>query len=178
MSLQGNAYQSSQYPTLNPLLAVDTTLIHFDVRKKPVDAIHPSALCSDPATLVPAVPGTTHVRLMSKAIPWAIEVIVPYGNIVTCEMVWDAIYEALQEPIADSEWALIMSDKWRKSAVLRAAEKRQDAGDPVTKLKRVDWLGDSATFKGLERDEHFERQRLLPGDDPCYETWVMKFGSS
>jgi hypothetical protein len=124
-----------------------------------------------------SIPRSKHMRLVSKAIPWMIDIVAPRGRTITCEIVWEAIYAALQEPIADSEWAFVVNDRWQRATVEKAALKRQDAGDPVTGLKRVDWLGESATFKGLERDEDFERHRLLPGHDPCSDTWVMKFGS-
>ena len=43
-------------------------------------------------------------------------------------------------------------------------------------LKRIDYLGEAALFKGLEKDDDFVKLRLLPGDKSIPETWVVKFG--
>ncbi|KAL0956779.1 hypothetical protein HGRIS_002899 [Hohenbuehelia grisea] len=166
----------SKYPNLNPILAVDTTLLRFDVRKPPRQDILASTWHSNrhlPA-LVPAAP---QMRLISKHFPWTIEIMLQMP--VTCEIVWDALHAALQEPIADSEWGMLaISDKSKKQrdAMEAAAKKRVEAGDPDKRLKRVDWLGGTVYFKGLEQDEEFEKLRLMPGGKPSPETWLVKLG--
>ncbi|KAH7925646.1 hypothetical protein BV22DRAFT_1064576 [Leucogyrophana mollusca] len=168
--------RSSKYPHLNPALAVDMTHVRYDLRKPPSSGIlfstyqqvcHTAALDSV----------TTEFRVISKAFPWTIDIKVPGTSIVTCGAIWDAMYAMLQEPIADSEWGLVIHDKARKEAIEKAAKARQDASkDGDKKLKRIDWLGDTTLFKGLEKDEDFEKKRLLPGTPAYSETWVVKFG--
>jgi len=111
------------------------------------------------------------MRLISKSFPWSIDIM--YTPLITCEMVWDAIYAALQEPLADSEWGLLLDREETRQRVERAAKKRSDR-DKI--LKRIDWLGEKTLFKGLEKDEAFQRLRLIPGADPCAETWMVRFG--
>jgi len=166
-------YRSPRYPNLNPILAADTTLLRFDVKKKPRSEILASTYYSNrhsPATAT----SVTHMRLISKAFPWTIEIKSPTA--ITCELVWDALYAALQEHIADSEWGLIIGDKKERGATEKAAKKRAEV-DSDKRLKRIDWLGDATSFKGLEKDDDFEKLRLLPGSEGCSDTWVVLFGS-
>lgn len=173
-----NRFQSRKYPQLNPILAADQTLLRYDVRVRPKDTIQSSTYYSNAAIAALADTNVTHLRLVSKAFPWTIEVKAPMGNIITCEGVWDAIYFALQEPLADSEWGMVVgamgnAEKARREAILKAAGKRE-AKDGEKRLKRIDWLGDSTFFKGLEKDEDYEKARLLPKAQPCAETWVLR----
>lgn len=78
----------------------------------------------------------------------------------------------LQDPIADSEWGLATLNKTLRETIERAANARKSKNKA---LKRVDWLGEKTVFVGLEKDEEFEKRRLLPGMTPCPETWVAKF---
>jgi len=168
-------FRSNKYPHLNPILAADTTLLRFDVKKKPRTEILASTYYTNqhsPAT----DKGVTHLRLISKAFPWTIDIIsqVP----ITCEAVWDALFTGLQEFIADSEWGLIVGDKKRRAAVEKAAKKRMEAEHTTDKrLKRIDYLGDDTLFKGLEQDEDYQKLRLLPGEAPCPDTWIVTLGS-
>jgi hypothetical protein len=82
----------------------------------------------------------------------------------------------LQQPIADSEWGIIVTDKKLRETIEKAAKKRADS-DSDGRLKRIDWLGPNTIFKGLDRMEEFQEARLLPGAEPCTETWVVKLGS-
>ena len=83
----------------------------------------------------------------------------------------------LQEPIADSEWGIVVHDKPKKETIEKAAKARHGKDkDKDLRLKRIDWLGETTAFKGLEQDEEFEKKRLLPGMQACKETWVIKFG--
>lgn len=112
-----------------------------------------------------------HVRLISKMFPWSIDIHSPVQ--VTLADVWHALYAALQEYIVDSEWALISDNKSKRESIEKAAAKRPED----RKLKRIDWLGEHTLFKGLERDESFEKTRIMPGTAPCVETWLVKLGT-
>jgi len=167
-------FQSRKYPNLNPILAADTTLLRYDVRSKPKDSILTStyyANCHTPCLGT----RTSHVRLISKAFPWTIDVKSSQGSI-TCELIWDAIYFALQEPLVDSEWGVAVVDKEKREMILKAAKRRQE-GDTDGRLKRIDWLGDTTLFRGLEQDGEFEKMRLLPRGQGCPETWVVRLSA-
>lgn len=77
----------------------------------------------------------------------------------------------------DSEYGMIAGDPDDRKRILRAAKKRQQAGDPDRRLKRIDWLGDATVFKGLDHDAEFAKARLMPGQEQYPETWVIKFGT-
>lgn len=81
----------------------------------------------------------------------------------------------LQEPLADSEWGMIVLNDDLREKIERAARRREEK-DNDKRFKRIDWLGDATLFKGLEKDEEFERRRLLPCAQACPETWVVRFG--
>lgn len=70
----------------------------------------------------------------------------------------------------------MVTDKSTREMVEKAARKRQDK-DKDRKLKRIDLLGDTTLFKGLEKDNDFEKMRLLPRAKGCSETWVVKLSS-
>jgi len=166
--------RSTKYPDLNPILAADTTLLRFDVAKRPQQDITAStyqAYGQTPATATPV----THIRIISKSFPWSIDIKAASRSaapFITCDHIWDALYSALQENIADSEWGLIVTDGELKKRVESAAKKRDH--DDGRKLKRIDLLGRATMFKGLEKDRDFARDRLLPGSDPCADTWVVR----
>ena len=175
-SQAGDTYRSQKYPNLNPTLAIDSTTVHYDVRKRPKEGI-PSAVYKAQRHVQATANPTSHMRLYSKSFPWTVEISTPMGTMITCEIVWSAINQALAQPIVDSEWGLIMDNKRQRDIVKKAAKDREVVdGDPW--LKRIDWLGGTTTFKGLEKDEDFIRHRLLPGTQECTETWMMKFSSS
>jgi hypothetical protein len=145
--------------------------VRFDIKKPPRTEILASTYYTQPNTPATAS-GATHMRLISKAFPWSIDI--PLRTPVTCEAVWEALYKALQEEIMDSEWGFIVGDAKQQKAIEKAAKKRLN-GDK--RLKRIDYLGDLTIFRGLYRDEEFERLRLLSGEKRCAETWVVKFGA-
>jgi len=119
-------FRSRKYPNLNPILAADTTLLRYDVRNVPKDTILASTYhinCHTPCLGTP----TSHVRLISKAFPWTIEIKSSHGSI-TCELIWDAIYHGLQQPIADSEWGMVVVDKELRERILKAAKKKRRKG--------------------------------------------------
>lgn len=95
---------------------------------------------------------------------------------LVCETVWDALYVGLQTCIEDSEWALILGLKKQREIMEKAAKKRLETEPSEDKrLKRIDYLGEAILFKGLEKDEQFEKLRLMPGDKAIPDTWLVKF---
>lgn len=163
--------RAPKYPNLNPALAADTTQVRYDVRKAPSDGI----LFSTAAQLGPSpalLSTTPSIRIISHSFPWALDIRAP----VTCLAVFEGLHKMLQEPIADSEWGIVCSlDKARRETIEKAAKARTEK-DKVKKLKRIDWLGDKTAFRGLEKDDEFAKNRLLPEATACPETWVVKFG--
>ncbi|KAJ7045879.1 hypothetical protein C8F04DRAFT_1066497 [Mycena alexandri] len=168
-------FHSSKYPTLNPILASDSTPVRYDVRRKARNEIAQPTYMAN-RLLFATASSAAHVRLISKAFPWSIDIM--SHSPVTCEAVWDALYAALQQYIEDSEWGMVVNmDKKLRDSIEKAAKKRNE-WDPDKKLKRVDWLGANTIFKGLDKMEEYTDQRLLPDAEPCFETWVVKLGSS
>jgi hypothetical protein len=164
-------FRSRKYPNLNPILASDTTLLRYDVRNMPKDAILSTTYNTNCHTPCLATP-TSHIRLISKSFPWTIDVKSAHSSI-TFELLLDAIYYGLQEPLADSEWGMAVADKDQREMILKAAKKREEK-DKDKRLKRIDWLGENILFKGLEQDGDFEKLRLLPRAQGCPETWVVR----
>ena len=163
-----NSDYRSKYPNLTPILAADTTLVRFDVQKKPRDNIHGTTFHTNRQTIA-TKNSATFIRLFSKDFPWSIEIKSPTP--ITCEGVWDAVHDALQQPIVDSEWALILFDNDRKKIIETARAKRE--GSDMS-MKRIDWLGEQILFKGLEQDGEFQKARLLPGAVSCPDTYLVK----
>ncbi|KAL4078208.1 hypothetical protein V8B97DRAFT_2003458 [Scleroderma yunnanense] len=163
--------RTPKHPNLHPALAADTTHVRYDVRKAPSDGI----LFSTAAQLGSSSALSTSassIRIISRAFPWTLDIRAP----VTCTAVFDGLYKMLQEPICDSEWGIVsLLDKTRRETIEKAAKARMEK-DKVKKLKRIDWLGDMTAFKGLEKDDEFEKKRLLPEALACPETWIVKFG--
>lgn len=170
-----NQTRFSKFPSLNPSLAEDTTLLRFDVKQKPSAALLASTYYANRHTFALAAP-TRHMRLISKSFPWQIDIVTPTN--VTCEDVWESLYAALQEPIVDSEWGFIIKDTTHKKAMEAATNKRIE-GDPNSdkRPKRIDYLGNTTLFKGLTKDDDFVKLRLLPHSPGCTETWVIKLTS-
>jgi hypothetical protein len=170
VSLYLSDYRSALYPNLNPILAADTTLVRFDVKKRPLEEIQGTTFHTNRQAAA-TMNSTTQIRLFSKSFPWSIDI--KSTTPITCEDVWEAIYTALQAPLADSEWGMIIGDKDRKVIIETAMGKREG---PEMHMKRVDWLGDNTMFKGLEQDEDFQKARLFPGTVSCSDTYIVKLG--
>ena len=85
------------------------------------------------------------------------------------------MYLALQEYIVDSEWGFITRDEKMRRIVENAMKKRISA-DPMAdkRPKRIDLLGDSTLFRGLEKDDDYTKAMLLPTAKGWSETWVIK----
>ncbi|KAJ7282898.1 hypothetical protein C8J57DRAFT_1499859 [Mycena rebaudengoi] len=153
----GPTFRSAKYPTLNPILASDSTQIRYDVKKKARNEIAPATYMPCRGLFATAS-SASHIRLISKSFPWSIDVM--SNTPVTCEAIWDALYAALQQHLADSEWGLAIGDKKQRDTIEKSARKRMET-DPDTKYKRIDWLGNNTIFKGLDRLEEFQELRLL-----------------
>ncbi|KIL66404.1 hypothetical protein M378DRAFT_75180, partial [Amanita muscaria Koide BX008] len=170
---------SSKWPKLNSLLgAGGETLVRFDVRKRPREAILMNAyhLYGLQPAIISGSP-VTYLRLYSKSIPWCID-IKTNGHPVMCRDVWNAIYEALQQGIDDSEWGMVVRDEKLRETVENAAKTRR-RGDKKesNEIKRIDFLGEETIFKGLEKDDDLAKVRLLPGTQGCEETWFAVFSA-
>ena len=62
---------------------------------------------------------------------------------------------------------------------MEAAVKKRLEAEPTgdKRPKRIDFLGDVTLFKGLERDEDYEKLRLLPLSTSVPDTWLVKLTS-
>ncbi|KAG2032194.1 hypothetical protein BDR03DRAFT_970642 [Suillus americanus] len=162
--------------TPNPL---DRTLrvgsgVHYDIRKPMQEGFKRAAWQQINGT--PALNVATYkIRIISKAFPWPCVIHAPAGSVVTCGAIFEELHKQLQRHIEDGEWAIVAVDKTRKKAIEKAAKSRQEK-DKDSRLKRVDWLGDTPMFEGLEKDIEFERKTFLPGSASVAETWVARFG--
>lgn len=175
---QGFNFEQSQpkskWPSLNPTLASDMTYVRYDIRKPAREGIMLTTwqqVYHIPAFVAP----TYEILIISKAFPWSMVIRAPAGSVVTCGAIFEGLHEMLHKHIEDSEWAIVALDKTRREAIEKAAKARQEK-DKDKRLKRIDWLGDTPMFKGLEKDEEFEKKRHLPGSDTVAETWVVRFG--
>ncbi|KAG2145070.1 hypothetical protein BD769DRAFT_947976 [Suillus cothurnatus] len=156
---------------LDPTLQVGSGM-RFDIR----EGIAPSTwqqICSIPALKVPAY----EILIISKAFPWTIVIRARAGSVVTCGLIFWELYNQLQRHVEDAEWAVVAVDKTRRKAIEKAAKSRQKK-DKDNRLKRIDWLGDTPVFEGLEKDEEFEKKIYLPGSASGADTWVLRFGKS
>lgn len=86
-------FHSAKYPTLNPILASDSTQVRYDVRKKARNEIAPATYMPNRG-LTATANAAAHVRLICKAFPWSIDVM--SNSPVTVEAVWDALYAAVR----------------------------------------------------------------------------------
>lgn len=183
------AARSEKYPDLNPILAIDTTKLRFDIKHHPQSEILAStwyAFRTSPAK-APSSPSMHHpqgttttsfMRLISPKFPWSIDIKLHPGTNITCGVIWEAIYHALQEPLQDSEWGMIVMDKKMRERVEGAMKKRMEAAPSSPPgPKRIDFLGDCTLFKGLERDGEFSKLRAVPGEGVAHETWVLRITS-
>lgn len=169
---------SRKYPNLHPILAADTTLARVDVRFDPSsEAAVPNATYYAYRQAHATATQSSHLRLISEDFPWLID-IKANGHPVTCDDVWNALYAALQQPLADSEWGVLSHDPSKTKKVQKAVKQRQSEIDRDNSLKRVDWVADSHFFRGLEKDDGFTKRRLAYADSECEETWVVKMTTS
>lgn len=154
----------------------DQTNLPLDARKPPMmQDIYPQSAYAHVAYQPVFGRTVTALKLISKDIPWSIT-ITPNGGVVNCAAVWDAIYGTLQGYLSDSEFGMFAGDYDSRKRVMRAARRRNQAGDPDGRLKRIDFLGEDFVFSGLDLDPEFAKARSMPGQEQFQETWVMKFG--
>lgn len=169
--------KTRKYPNLHPILAADTTLARVDVRYDPSsEPAIPNATYFAYQHAHATTAQASHVRLISDDFPWLID-IKTSGYPVTCGDVWNALYAALREPLADSEWGVISHDSSKAKKVQKATKHRQSEIDRDMSLKRVDWVADSYIFRGLEKDDGFAKRRLAYVNSECEETWVVKMAA-
>lgn len=173
---------SPRFSTLHAVLAEDTTLVNFDVRVAPKQAIISQAFKrfrEDPATVRP----TNHLRLISHDFPWTIEIdyrdYAPGSQrrVVTCGDVWHALHTALACELSSSEWAILATSSSSDQIERKRVMERVIAVRPYEEGKyprRYDWLGRKVIFRGLAKDDDLSRKVLIPGKEPCAETWVVK----
>lgn len=176
---------SVRYPMLHPVLAVDTSRIRIDIRVHPhrgSERLAAARFWNEKAS--PGRP-SVHMRLISPDIPWTFELdyrsLLAQGttHYVTCGDVWSAMTTGLSQPITDAEWNLLVcsrrAEKARRRRMIEAiVAQRSEAQGKYA--RRADWLGRNVVFRGLERNHALAREILLPGRDPCPDTWVMRFG--
>lgn len=169
--------KSRKYPNLHPILSADTTLARVDVRFDPsTEAAIPNATYYAYRHAYATANQASHIRLISKEFPWSID-IKTNGHPVTCDNIWSALYAALQQSLADSEWGTISQDSHKAKKVQKSAKQRHLEVDKHKNLKRVDWVTDNYIFRGLEKDDEFAKRRLAYVDSECEETWVVKMGA-
>ncbi|KLO16935.1 hypothetical protein SCHPADRAFT_191012 [Schizopora paradoxa] len=132
--------------------------------------------CHEPATNEV----TEYVRLVAEEFPWAIDICVRVEKgvrAVTCGDVWRGIHYALQEPLSQSEWAILMSNKDASPAWgerFRNVVQGMRTREPVIP-RRVDWLGNKTVFCGLKSGGDLARRVLRPGTKPCRHTYLVTF---
>ncbi|KAF9444006.1 hypothetical protein P691DRAFT_712503 [Macrolepiota fuliginosa MF-IS2] len=175
--------RSKKWPVLNAVIATDTTLARFKVTNKPSQEILASTFYTFRHVPALATP-TTHMRLFSKQFPWCIEI--PSQRDITCEMIWNAVWSLLQQPLEDSEWGMLCAGgdagQKRIDEIIAANKKRLELNSFGDKrLLRCDYLGENVWFVGLEKDEQYQKKRLLPGSKQAQQpmeenTWLISMG--
>lgn len=170
-------FRTRKCPNLHPILSADTTHVRVDLRKKPpVDDMK-----SPPFYVYRHAQATEdcapHIRLVSRDFPWSIDIKTKYNEPVTCDDIWKSLYSVLHHPVADSEWGMAVIDKDHAKKIEKAAKKRQET-DKDKQLKRIDFLGESCIFRGLEKDDEFANRRTAFFDDSCSQTYIVKMAPS
>ncbi|EIN11771.1 hypothetical protein PUNSTDRAFT_131926 [Punctularia strigosozonata HHB-11173 SS5] len=172
---------SLTHPELCYGLATDSLVVQWDVRHPPNSNIPPNDY--NHLGRFPVIPQSqpTHIRLISKNFPWTIDIVhskkiyLPSPEPVSCAYMWEKLYQALQSPLEAGEWALISEDEEKATAIKEAAAERATR-DGDQHIKRIDYLRGHTMFRGLKKNEELEQRILLPGEEVCAQTWVVKFG--
>ncbi|KAJ3535952.1 hypothetical protein NM688_g6904 [Phlebia brevispora] len=163
------APQPAQLSTVYPYIAAGPSAIPFDMRKNPRKSNrdqflqhHLYSLFSHPVK---------QVRLVSQDFPWPIDL---KDDWIVCGRVWEVVYAELQKEITPIEWAMA-TDKQR-AKILKAKQHREyKSGNNNLRPLRIDWLGETTMFAGLEKDEAFTGQLTMPGNKENMDTWVIRF---
>ena len=167
---------------LHPVLAMDTALIHFDLRSPPEKGISNQAIQRFWNTSALIHP-TMHMRLVAKDFPWVFELDFRARaargapHYVTCGDVWHALHTGLSRALTDSEWSLLVThDQFVRRKVIEriVASRRVEEGQYA---RRIDWLGLNVVFRGLTKDESYARNVLLPGREPCPDPFVVQLSA-
>lgn len=118
---------------------------------------------------------------MSEYFPWTIDVKVDSqcANGIRVSDIWKALYDGLQVPISDSEWAILSLQSTqvldKRDSIMRAAQRRcEDTKKPL----RIDWLGRYTKFCGMHKDSKAINRLLLPSATAHQETWVACFSAN
>lgn len=124
------------------------------------------------------------IRLISYDFPWAFDLdyrpLLASGSAhyVTCGDVWMALTTGLAASITDAEWAMLLGSRRtkniRRKRMICAIIASRAAGDGKFG-RRVDWLGRNVMFRGLQKDDKYAQEVLLPGREFCPDTYVMRF---
>ena len=111
-----------------------------------------------------------HARFVCRDFPWPVEI---RDEWVTCGVVWEKIYHTLQEYITETEWA--MASDAQRHKIERAVRFREaESGNRDLKPRRIDWLGETTVFNGLQKDNRFVREVSIPGKKENMDTWVIR----
>ncbi|KAH8119049.1 hypothetical protein DFH11DRAFT_1465704, partial [Phellopilus nigrolimitatus] len=175
---------SRNYPDLHPILAQDTTTLLYDVRRMPRDEIPCTQYIAARKWSAMRNPAT-YMRIISSFFPWPIEIQINEGlNGVRVLDIWKALYDAMQRPIREEEWAMLVQlgtvtgsaedETSQQMRILRAVKRREVKGGSRT-VHRVDWLGSRTKFCGLYKDRSLEGKLKLPAEVASAETWVADF---
>ncbi|OCH93514.1 hypothetical protein OBBRIDRAFT_885494 [Obba rivulosa] len=109
-------------------------------------------------------PRITHLRLISRAFPWVIEVTASTASLgVTCSDVVEGIYASLQQRVtqaqldsAPAELKGVMGEAFRYN---RSPEPDVPGGQLLYTMLRCDWLGFDTMFGGIVEGEVLARER-------------------
>ena len=116
-------------------------------------------------------PRMTHVRIISRAFPWMIQVRAHNPKLgVTCGEVLDAVSTYMYGDVAKKEYENLPSGRkrqiWESYRFNRSTDSNAPGGRLREGLKRLDWLGSSSRFGGLVTNDTFVKEHC--GDVlPC-----------
>jgi hypothetical protein len=126
----------------------------------------------EPATF----PRVTHIRIISKAFPWMINIHARDKSIgATCAEVIDGIADYLQKLSSGSEYNAL--PRSRQKAIKDAYNHNRAPAHGVPGgvlgegLRRLDWLCQDTVYGGIERDDNFVRAQC---GDVLSCTFVLK----
>jgi hypothetical protein len=115
----------------------------------------------------------SHIRLICRDLPWTIDI---QAQVVVCGLIWERVHAELRRRMTDAEWALVCKDGCKRRTVEKTMKRRLEefpSDDPMP--LRIDYLGETTMFKGLEKDDAYAEKILMPGREKC-ETWAIRLG--
>lgn len=160
----------------HPVLSTTPAVMPYNVELHPREAIPKAYQTVGTHPMLPHS-APNRIQVISKAFPWTIEI---QGiQAVTCKDLWKSLYHHLQQPITDVDWAHIVRDESLRRAVRKAYEKRvKPEHRSSSPMRRIDYLGNYTLFIGLEKDDAYVQNTLIPGAKKVQETWVARFMKS